>query len=337
MLCRVAEEIFWMGRYVERTVAVARLIDVTWHLELDDRDAGNPQHAVWVRLVADDAGPHSPSEVRHWMAFDRGNPRSLVSCVQRGRAAARGVRESISSEMWEALNTLHLSLTDPALETMVEDDPHTFYKRVGAEAQYIQGLADCTLPRDEPWLFATLGKDLERADNVANVLSVQAHLLVASTVREAEDTVRWLAVLRSCGSAEAYARYYALRTEPARVVEFLLLNGSYPQSVRFSLHEAAQALAALGGAQGPGGASTAAARSLGLLAAQLEHAAVDEVLEGGLQSYLTALRRDIARVVDHITRVYLRDEPRPTRHVAAARAAVLMAEQQQQALRQRQQ
>ena len=57
--------------------------------------------------------------------------------------------------------------------------------------------------------------------------------------------VRWIGVLRSCGAAEGYARYYSLRVEPARVVEFLLLNPQFPQSVRFSLQQAWKALRAL--------------------------------------------------------------------------------------------
>jgi uncharacterized alpha-E superfamily protein len=336
MLCRVAEDVYWMSRYVERAIAVGRLIDVTWHLELDDGDAADPRRLLWGRLLAprpnDGPLPESlrgtpdPHAVRHWLAFDRANPRSLVSCVARGRSAARGVRESISSEMWEALNGLHLSLADPDLARHVEDDPYTFYKRIRESAQFIQGLADSTLTHDEAWHFTRLGTSLERADNVAHVLALQVHLLHDWGRDHADETVRWLAVLRSCGSAEAYARFYALRVDPARVVEFLLLNAQFPQTVRYSLRQAWSALEALSGTA----AATPAARALGLLSAQLDHAAVDEILEEGLQPYLSGVQRDIARVSDQLTRVYLRDEPQPGRLMPVARAAMLMAAQQQQ-------
>jgi uncharacterized alpha-E superfamily protein len=327
--------VFWMSRYVERAIAVGRLIDVTWHLELDDGEAGDPRQQLWSRLLAprpNDGqlpaplreGP-DPHTVRAWLAFDRDNPRSLVSCVQRGRSAARRIRESISSEMWEALNALYLSLGDPALASLVEDDPHAFYKRIREGAQFTQGLADATLTHDEAWHFTCLGRYLERADNVAHVLSLQAHLL-HDWGRDQDDMVRWLAVLRSCGSAEAYARYYALRVEPARVVEFLLLNEHFPQSVRFSLRHAWMALQSISSAS----TVSLAARGLGRLSAQLEHTAVDEILEAGLQQYLNDVQEEIARICDHLTRVYLRDEPQPGRLVGVARAAMLMAEQQQQ-------
>jgi uncharacterized alpha-E superfamily protein len=122
--------------------------------------------------------------------------------------------------------------------------------------------------------------------------------------------------------------------EPARVVEFLLLNAQFPQSVRFSLRQAWEALRALscddGDTEVPRFAASSATRALGLLTAQLEHATVDEIIESGLQQYLDGVQRDLARVTDHVTRVYLRDEPHAGRLAGVARATRLMAEQQQQ-------
>ena len=344
MLCRVAEDIFWASRYVERAIAVGRLLDVTWHLELDAGDVGDDYGEFWAPLLGPDyAGeplaldPHGhpePRAVRHYLAFDEDNPSSLLSCIRAARRAARGVRESISSEMWEQLNTLYLSLADPRCTIEAEEDPHAFYARVVRAAQLFQGLADCTLAHDEPWHFINLGKYLERAEDVARVLTLQAHLLLGGEhAHGGDDLVRWLAVLRSCGSAEAYARYYSLRVEPARVLEFLLLNPIFPQSVRFSLNAAWDSLRAITGPpplHGHPDAPNPAVRTLGLLHARVEHAAIDEVLETGLQDYLAEIQHQIGVVADHVTRGYLRHEPQPGRLMAVARAAMLMAAQQQQ-------
>ena len=129
MLCRVADDIFWMSRYVERAVWVGRLIDVVWHFELDagdqDEDAG-----VWVPLLGPNhpkvtgAGTPSAQDVRHFLAFDQENPSSLVNLIRKARSAAQGVRESISSEMWEQLNTVYLSLHTTRPASQAEDDPH---------------------------------------------------------------------------------------------------------------------------------------------------------------------------------------------------------------------
>jgi uncharacterized alpha-E superfamily protein len=142
-----------------------------------------------------------------------------------------------------------------------------------------------------------------------------------------DDLVRWLAVLRSAGCAEAYARYYSLRVEPPRVLEFLLLNPIFPQSVRFSLHEAR---AALGEIAGPASEHwPRAVRVLGFLTAQLENAAIDEILETGLHAYLSDVQARIASMSTDLAQAYFRPEQAAGRHMALARAAQIMAAQQQ--------
>jgi uncharacterized alpha-E superfamily protein len=340
MLCRVAEDVFWMSRYVERAIAVGRLIEVTWHLELDVGDVDDFWQPLLIPSTHGGFGPledsdaFSRQEVRHYLALDRENPSSLVSCIVHARTAARGVRECISSEMWEQLNTLYLSLVASHQLREAEADPYAFYRRVREGAQYFQGLADSTLAHDELWHFVSLGKYLERADNVARVLNLESHLLHEDQagIQGGDPLVRWLGVLRSCGSAEAYARYYSLRVEPARVVEFLLLNPVFPQSVRFSVSAAWDALRAIAGAYGSGaeGEQDSAMRSLGRLRSRLRHRAVDEVLEEGLEVYLADVQTRIGVVSEAVTRTYLRQDAQPGRLVAVARAAMLMAAQQQQ-------
>ncbi len=340
MLARVAEQIFWMSRYVERAIAVSRLVEVTLHLELDAGE--DDQMDLWAPLIGPagaevvtaasrhDGGGISAA-VRHYLAVAPENPNALVCCIRNARVAARSVRESISSEMWEQLNMLYLSVAEPRLSEQAEDDPYGLYRRIRAGAQFFQGLADSTLAHAEDWHFFCLGKYLERADGVARLLTLRAGLLsggFGSAARE-DETVRWLAVLRSCGCAEAYARYYSLGVEPARVIEFLLLNPIFPLSIRFSLNAAWDSLQAIAAGEAPVNAN-AAVRALGQLRAMVEHAAVDEVLESGLASYLETVQQRICEVADHVTRVYLRDESIQDRPMPAARAAMLMAAQQQQ-------
>lgn len=339
LLCRVAENMFWLSRYVERAIAVIRVVDVTAHLELDAGDAESQAIDFWTPLLGpsldDDvhlveggeaAGPQ-PHDVRYFLAFDGDNPGSLLSCVQRARAAARHVRDSISSDMWEQINTTYLMLSEPGRERDLEDDLHVFYNHVRDSLLLIQGLADATIAHDEAWQFISLGKYLERADNVSRLLRLQGHLLTTSAPEYGDDTVRWLAVLRSAGSAEAYARYYSLRVEPTRVLEFLLLNATFPQSVRYSLGAAWNALESISRTTDDNTAPPV--RALGLLRARLEHASVDEVIEFGLAEFLAAIQDDITRVSERLTRAFFLYAPLQGRHMAVARAAQMMAAQQQ--------
>src|SRR5260370_38784245 len=113
LLCRVAENMFWLNRYVERAISIIRVVDVTAHLELDAGDVEDREVDFWTPLLgpALDAAQHhdapqpSPQDVRYYLAFDPDNPSSLVSCVRAARNAARQVRDSMSTEMWERINT----------------------------------------------------------------------------------------------------------------------------------------------------------------------------------------------------------------------------------------
>ncbi|MGI9148299.1 MAG: alpha-E domain-containing protein [Chloroflexota bacterium] len=334
LLCRVAEHMFWLNRYVERAMATIRVVDVTAHLELDAGDAEHHEADFWTPLLGpaldtvhlQDAPLPRPHDVRYYLAFDADNPSSLVSCVRHARAAAREVRESISSEMWEQINTTYLMLAEPARLRDLEDDLHAFYKRVRDSLLLIQGLADATIAHDEEWQFLSLGMYLERADNVSRLLRLQSHLLTTSAQIAGDDTVRWLAVLRSAGSSEAYSRYYSLRVEPTRVLEFLLLNPTFPQSVRFSLVAAWNSLESISRATADSAGPPV--RALGLLQARLEHASVDEVIEFGLEEFLSGIQRDIARVSERITRAFFHYGTQAGRPMAVARAAQIMARQQ---------
>jgi uncharacterized alpha-E superfamily protein len=182
LLCRVAEHMFWLNRYVERAVATIRVVDVTAHLELDSGDADEQEFDFWTPLLGpalegihlQDAPRPLPQDVRYYLAFDPDNPSSLVSCVRHARGAAREVRDSISSEMWEQINGAYLMLSEPERLRDLEEDLHAFYKRIRDSLLLIQGLADATVAHDEAWQFLSLGKYLERADNVSRYCMCRA-------------------------------------------------------------------------------------------------------------------------------------------------------------------
>lgn len=335
LLCRVAENLFWLSRYVERAISIARVLEVTAHLELDAGETGTPAVGFWIPLLGPalpGVAPTAPlprtEDVRYFLAFDHDNAGSLLSCVRNARVAARQVRESLSSEIWEQLNTTYLRLAEPGKVADLEEDLHAFARQTRDSLMLVQGLSGNTLAHDEAWQFLSLGMYLERADGLSRLLERQSHLLTSDATSEyGDDTVRWLAVLRSAGSAEAYSRYYSLRVEPVRVLEFLLLNASFPQTLSYGMTAAWGALEAI--AQESSARSGAPLRALVRARASLDHASIDEVLSQGLQDFLRAIRTNIAEASNQITIAYFQYAAEGTRHQAVARAAQIMAAQQQ--------
>jgi uncharacterized alpha-E superfamily protein len=268
----------------------------------------------------------TPDAVLRFMTFDTRNPNSIMSAISYARENARGVRDSITSEMWEQLNSLYLQLTGPGAQTSWESNPHSFYRQVEVGSQNFQGTTDGTMTRDEGWHFIQLGKSLERADNVTRILDIKYGLLVTPLGEVSADAIQWIAVLKSCSAYEAYRRRQnSARIESRGVARFLLLDPQFPRSVMFGVEAAWTALRAIG-REVPGRGDNIAERTLGLLRAKLEFADIDEIL-ADMHGFLDGLQQQINRVGEQVSRMYLYAQLRPAFSTAAARVAQAAADQ----------
>ena len=180
MLSRVAESLFWTARAIERAENTSRLFDVRFHGLLDARV--NDPEEEWRDLLRsigrDDLfrehfSEYTPKAVTEFLLWHPANPDSVTVCVARARENLRGVREQISSEMWEHLNRLHL-LVARARHSRVLEAPHEFLVRVREGSHAFQGVTKATLSRGEAFEFLELGAHLERADTTARVLFTSA-------------------------------------------------------------------------------------------------------------------------------------------------------------------
>jgi len=307
MLSRVADALFWMGRYVERAEHVARLLDVCFHHELDLRGVmAGPYELEWTSLIAMLQQPPPPASangaspqaaISHWLTFDLDNSNSILACVAAARNNARRIRGTVNSAVWKELNKLYWQLRDPEVAQRVRESPHDCYQAVECGSHLFQGVCDATLTHDEGWQFLRLGKFLERADKTLLILDVMFHRL-RDEINPADlplSNLRWAGVLRSCLAYEAYQRLFVGRVEPVRVVEFLLLHPEFPRSVRFALEAAAGALAVIEGPatrRYPGNAD----RILGRVLSDLRYAELDQVLKGDLHAFLGSVRERCAQV-----------------------------------------
>ncbi len=281
MLSRIAESLYWIGRYVERAEDTARITDVNYHHTLgmgatpDDELRRQRQWEALLAIVGDEQrfrdayGVATEDTVPSYLTLDESNPNSIISCVALAREQAGTMRHEIASEMWEALNRFHLLLQRQRDETPPDasiENAHQFYRSVVEFSHLFQGVTDSTMPREEGWYFLQAGKFLERAEKTARALDVKFHLLVADAVIDAPvsgprfiaaarevafedvpgDPHQWLAVLRSLSAYEAYHKLYRSAVRPRSVIEMLILSPVFPRSIRFAIAEVESSLAAIG-------------------------------------------------------------------------------------------
>jgi len=150
LLSRVADAVYWMGRYIERAENVARFIDVNHNLMLDLPGDYAGQWQPIVDTTGDRAlfqqryGEATRENVVRFLSFDLENPNSIYSCVMAARENARSVRETISSEMWQQINSLYLLITSEIRKPLPEAVPE-FCHQVRMACHLFQGLTEGTM------------------------------------------------------------------------------------------------------------------------------------------------------------------------------------------------
>ncbi|MBZ5618586.1 MAG: alpha-E domain-containing protein [Acidobacteriia bacterium] len=314
MLSRVANAVYWMARYIERAENVARFIGVNQNLMLDLPGGYGDQWQPIVDITGDRAlfleryGAATEDNVIRFLAFDAQYPNSIYSCILAARENARSVRETISSEMWEQVNSLYLLITGESRKPATEALPE-FCHRVRMACHLFQGITHVTLSHNEAWHFIRLGTSLERADKTTRLLDVKYFILLPSVsdVGTPYDDIQWAAVLKSVSGLEMYRKRYG-RIAPERIVEFLLLDGEFPRAVRFCISRADQSLHGITGTQ-TGTFSCVSERCMGVVRAELDYAQVDAVLKAGLHEFFDALQTKMNTIDECISGDFFAHQP----------------------------
>lgn len=290
MIARVAQACFWLNRYLERTEATARLLQVTQHvsldLELDDTalwqpvlDVSGEEKRYWALYGRELEG----DEVQEFLTWDERNPVSIVSSLHFARDNARTIRETISLEMFQAINSLWLWLGSKEGRRLYERERHLFYERVRTGCQLYHGLYHTTMLFDEPYDFMRIGSLLERADQTMRLLDATwaATAMPARRAARPTDAPRWLAALRSLSGVEAFTKRTRGTLVGPTVAAFLLYDDRFPRAVHHCMGRAALFVDRARGGEG----SESGVRTQALLAGLLERLGtsdIDAVIARGL-------------------------------------------------------
>ncbi len=324
MLSRVAESLYWIGRYVERAEDSARLLDVHYHALLDAQVADHGES--WQRIVAllgDEAAyrehydAYTAQDVAEWVLWHDGNPSAVAGCVTLARENARSVREQISGEMWEAINGLFLVVGRANRRAAVRG-PHAFFEELRNGTHRFQGSADATMTHGEPYEFLQVGLHLERASTTVRVVRTRYPVAVGLAEDDPMRAHELIALLKSCSAFEAYVRRYGASFEPLAIAEELVRSAAFPRAALYCLRTCATSVDRIAGTSGT------PQRVLGRLCADLEYGEVGDVSGPAVAATLGELLGGINRAGDTVAKAFF-----STRAVPAAALASQEAQQQQ--------
>ena len=246
MLSRVAENLFWIGRHIERAENIARLLDAARRMVTLPRDLDRPASNEWSSvLIAAGAREEfgeavefaTEKDVVHHLVFSTANPSSILNCFVQARENARAIRSTLTQECWEALNTAWRTMRGWTPNMAEGAGLSELIDWVKVQSAIFRGSFHGTTLRGDGYDFTRLGMSIERTDSTARLVDVKYHVLLPSIseVGSPADYYQWLSLLQAASAQRSY--FYAMRDDvTARgVAEFLVLNTRFPRSVVFNL------------------------------------------------------------------------------------------------------
>jgi uncharacterized alpha-E superfamily protein len=307
MLSRTADHLYWMSRYLERAVNLARMIDAHQRLALLPRVPEAVRQGWQATLVSLGAagadqerhGAVTPRAAFNFLAFDREHPGSILQCLRAARENARAVRGTITSDMWETLNETYL---DSAAfnSSMPEAARGDFLEWVKYRAHLTRGITSGTLLRDEAAHFTHIGTFLERADNTTRMLEARWRDPGGRGERLIEEASEWAVLLRAMSAFEVFRRLYRDSVTPQRVTQMLLMRDDLPQGVHRCLDELQANLAAVANEQ-----SKETLRRVGELHSQFHFGRFEELCAEGVTTFLDRFQGRLKDLGERIANDFL--------------------------------
>ena len=290
MLSRTADHLYWMSRYIERAESLARLVDAHYRMSLLPHSAETLAQSLSATMTAlhmEQAylSRHAriePKSVFEFVSLDREFSGSIFNCLKAARENARAVRGSLTSELWETLNSTWLDARSQVTRRGAKIDIGEFVEWVKERSHLTRGVTVGTMMRDESFHFTRIGTFLERADSTARILTAhQSDLEPGADAGVVPDPYEWSVLLRALSAFEVYRRAYRDVITPFRVAQLLILRDDMPRSLLRCCKEVYTNLKSVSNEQ-----SAETERRAGEMHAMLHFTRMEEIAAGGLPRFL---------------------------------------------------
>lgn len=314
MLSRVAENIYWLARYVERAENTARVVAVNANLLLDLPKGIAPGWRPLVDITGENAlfeehyRDYGERQVVRFLLGDERHPGSILSALAAARENCRTIRDIVPREGWEQINELWLYARDGLQQGLTKGGRHAYLRRLILGSQTITGLLAGTMLHDQGYELLRIGRNLERADMTTRIVDVRSASLLPEEATELRpfDTIQWVSVLKSLTAYQMYRRSHQVRVQRGPVLRFLFQSGEFPRAVTHCVETLRASLERLPRNEGP-------LRVAGRLARALAGTDVERLSQGDLHGYVDDLQMAIADLHGEIARTWFP----PSLHEAA--------------------
>jgi uncharacterized alpha-E superfamily protein len=294
MLGRVAQNLFWLSRYVERAENMARMLEVGYRMSLTSRrEGGVSEHLISMMQAAevDEAfnAKHKLADVATvagFMLFDEENPSSVRSCLRAARTNARSVRTALTTEVWETINAGWLEFVNVGADDIAGSGLTEVLQWVKQVSHQFRGAFLSTILRDDGYAFSQLGNFVERADNTARILDMKYYVPLprATLVGGDVDIQHWTLILRAASAHRSYQHVYHDRYKAWNIADYLILRPEMPRSLFFCVGWMNRTIDML---EEIYGGRTGAHDAVDAVTKMLEGNSMERIFQYGLHEFLT--------------------------------------------------
>ncbi|WP_026464515.1 alpha-E domain-containing protein [Adhaeribacter aquaticus] len=246
MLSRIGNSLFWLGRYLERAEHVARYTKVQYVSSLDAPLVQSKEFVL--ESILNMTGMYSnyfnkfdalsDDDVLYFVTLSKSNPSSIAACIAYIRENARGARDSISSELWEAINRFYHSVNSFTETKFHNEGIFNFSQMIENNSSVIKGYIDNTLIRNEVWNLIGLGVHIERAAQVNTIILTKLNDIEKHVIKKYESSLenyQYNTMLKSAEAFDMFKRLYNTNTNRKQSLEFLIFNPKFPKSIAYNL------------------------------------------------------------------------------------------------------
>lgn len=305
MLSRVAENIYWMSRYVERAENTARIVTVNANLLMDLPKGIAPGWRPLIDITGANAlfeehyKDYGERQVLKFLIGDERNSGSILSALAAARENCRTIRDFVPREAWELLNELYLHARDELSRGLTKGGRHAYLKQIIQGVQTMTGMLSGTMLHDQGYDFLHLGRFLERADMTTRIIDVRSANLLPEEATELRpfETIQWVSVLKSLTGYQAYRRSEQVRVQRNPVLRFLLQHPDFPRSVGYCVDTLRTSLEKLP-------RNEASLRVYGRLKRSLEGVVPGRLSHHQLHAFIDELQVGIGDIHDEIAKTW---------------------------------
>jgi uncharacterized alpha-E superfamily protein len=301
MLSRVADSLYWMSRYIERSDGILRMLKVNYMYSQDSINdfSWKPVLRLFTYLEEAEAKQleTNPRDILKFIVTDKGNPNAIVNIVTRARENARSVQDHITKELWQCLNDYyHTTKQDWLPNWLQKDDPITILDVLIKQGLLYYGTADITMSRGEGYSFMNIGKFLERAILSVDLLNVR-FINNQYDIDRVVDAPYWKYLLLSIAGYELYLKTYRSGFEARNVVEQVVLNNHFPRSIIYSITRLQRYFDRLK-QEGKVNNYQQLDFMIGKLLSKVRYSTADTIISQNLHQYLIDIKNDLYAIAN---------------------------------------